>query len=214
VGNGDALDAELGGLCKAVEGFQELLHQSIKDGKPMSHELNVFCDSQAAITSIDTSSRSESLRFEELWRGICSEFLHAHLTLAWLPKGSGIEGLTLANKIAVVGASNSFLKRKKEGNLPEMYRRAGGGDPAPPGSSEPGPWQRGDADPSRRKEVFERPNPRPISPIEPETAPRDGLGLNLKAQPESDELEDEGTQPRKGSIFVTQSVISVDTCLR
>jgi len=207
MGDGDALDAELGGICKAVEGFQELLHQSIKDGRPMPHELYIFSDSQAAIASIDTSSRPEAIRFEQIWRGICEEFLHAHMTIAWLPKGCGIEGLVLANKIAVVGASNSFLKRKKEGNLLDIYRRPGGGEPAPPGSSEAGPWQRGDADPSRRKEAFERPKPKAISPIvlpayaQPED---DGLRLDLQRPVQEQEPEEEGLQPREGSIFVTQ----------
>lgn len=159
VGNGDALDAELGGICKAVEGFHELLRISIKDGKPISHELIVFSDSQAAIIGIDTSSRPEALRFDKLWREICSEFTQAHLRLAWLPKNTSIEGQVLANKIATVGASNSYLKRRKENTLPEVYRRPNGGDPAPAGSTEAGPWQRGDADPSRRKSPFERPKP-------------------------------------------------------
>jgi hypothetical protein len=205
VGNGDALDAELGGICKAVEGFEESLHQSIKDARPMSHELFVFCDSQAAIASVDTGSRPEALRFERLWRGICEEFLHAHLTLAWLPKGCGIEGPVLANKIAVVGASNSYLKRKKDGNLLDIYRRPGGGEPAPSGSSEAGPWQRGDADPSRRKEVFQRPQPKALSPIPMPVydAPADD-GLRLDLQRPEPEPEEEGLQPREDSIFVTQ----------
>jgi ribonuclease HI len=224
VGAGDALDAEIGGICKAVEGFQELLHQSIKSATPMSHELIVFCDSSAAIVSIDTSSRPESIHFEKLWRSICADYLHAHLTLVWIPKGSNIEGHTLANRIAVVGASNSYLKKKKEGSLPEAYRRPGGGDPAPGGSTEGGPWQRGDADPSRRKSPFQRPKPIPLSPApalmtKPESS--DGHGLSLELAPiESSEagrngasdhilqheMEDEAMQPREGSVFVTRYV--------
>ena len=165
VGDGDALDAELGGICKAIEGFQELLQLALKDGKPMSQELVVFCDSQSAIISIDTSSRPEALRFEQLWRSICSQYLEASMKLVWLPRGNDIEGHVLADKIAVVGASNAYLKKRKEGNLPEMYRRPGGGEPDPPGSSVPGPWQTGDADPSRRKAAFERPNPSSRSPL-------------------------------------------------
>lgn len=159
VGDGDALDAELGGICKAIEGFHELLRLSIKDGKPIFHDLIVFSDSQAAIVGIDTSSRPEALRFDKLWREICSEFTQAHLKLAWLPKNTNIEGQVLANKIATVGASNSYLKRRKENTLPEVYRRPNGGEPAAAGSTEAGPWQRGDADPSRRKSPFERPKP-------------------------------------------------------
>ena len=207
VGSADALDAELGGLCKAVEGFQELLHQSIKDGKPMSHELIVFSDSQAAIVAIDTSSRPEALRFDRLWKEICSEFYSAHLRLAWLPKGTNIEGHVLADKIATVGASNSYLKRKKENTLPEIYRRPGGGDPAPGGSTEAGPWQRGDADPSRRKSPFERPKPLLLSP------PRVDQGLRLdtgRPAPDASEngMEEDYPAPKPGSIFVTQYVNS------
>ena len=164
VGEGDALNAELGGLCKGAEGFEELLQLSIKDGKTMSHELVVFCDSQAAIVSIDTSSRPEALRFEEIWRRICSHYLQATMKLVWLPRGNDIEGHVLADKIAVVGASNAYLKKRKDGTLPEVYRRPGGGETDPPGSSVPGAWQRGDADPARRKVLFERPVPPPISP--------------------------------------------------
>ncbi len=216
VGEGDALDAELGGIYKAVEGFQELLQQSIKNATPMSHELTVFCDSQAAIVSIDTSSRPESLRFCKLWRSICTDYLHAQMNLIWIPKNSNIEGHVLADKIAVVGASNSYLKKKKEGSLPDIYRRPGGGEPAPAGSIEAGPWQRGDADPSRRKTPFERPVPVPL-PISPGLLPQyhqhDANGLRLDLQPQAasgegypgtSEPEEEGPQPREGSIFVTQ----------
>ena len=214
VGNGDALDAELGGICKAAEGFQELLHQSIKDGKPMSHDLIVFCDSPAAIVSVDTSSRPEALRFDRLWRDICSEFLQARMKLAWLPKGTNIEGHILADKIATVGASNSYLKRKKENTLSDIYRRPGGGDPAPGGSTEAGPWQRGDADPSRRKTPFERPKPLPSPqvPLLPEhiASPYDYPPTHLPAHAAATttqfeaEGEDDSGQPREGSIFVTQ----------
>jgi hypothetical protein len=200
VGPVDALETELGGICKAVEGFQELLQHSIKDATPVSHELVVFCDSAAAIVSIDTSSRPESIRFEKLWRGICAEYRHAHLTLVWIPKNSGVEGHTLANKIATVGASNSYLKKKKEGSLPEIYRRPGGGEPAPSGSSEAGPWQRGDADPSRQKSPFERPKPVPLSPAPP-TATLPGRDTDVVSEAVA---EEEPMQPREGSIFVTR----------
>lgn len=207
VGDGDALDSELGGICKAVEGFQEALRQAIKDGKSMSHELIVFCDSPAAIVGIDTSSRAESLRFDKFWRNICTDYLYAHLTLAWLPKDSNIEGHILADKIATVGASNSYLKKRKERTLPEIYRRAGGGDPAATGSSEGGPWQRGDADPSRRKSPFDRPKPLSPPPLRSNT-PND-LHLQLAAAPiaagfPAHEPEEEVNLPRKGSIFVTE----------
>ncbi|WWD18673.1 hypothetical protein CI109_103127 [Kwoniella shandongensis] len=200
---GDALEAELGGLYKAAEGFKELLQQSIKDAEPISHELTVFCDSQAAIIALDTSSRPEALKFDQLWREICSEFLHAHMTLVWIPKDGNIEGQVLADRIATVAASNSYLKRRKERTLPELYSRPGSGDPAPSASSEPGPWQRGDADPSRHKAHFERPKPRPISPILQD--PQSSNGLKLDLAPASDPVdgEDEGIQPREGAVFVT-----------
>lgn len=205
LGAADALDAELGGICKAAEGFQELLHQSIKDGKPVSHELIVFCDSQAAIVAIDTSSRPEALRFDKLWRTICSEFLKAELKLAWLPKGTSIEGHVLADKIATVGASNSYLKRKKENTLPDIYKRPGGGEPAPGGSTEAGPWQRGDADPSRRKSPYERPKALVLSP-----APDIDHGLHLDTGSSTSltnfttDVDEDAVQSREGSIFVTQ----------
>lgn len=210
VGDGDALDAEIGGICKAVEGFQELLQQSIKNATPTSHELTVFCDSQAAIVSIDTSSHAESLRFDKMWRSICTDYLHAKMSLIWIPKNSNIEGHVLADKIAVVGASNSYLKKKKDGSLPDIFRRPGGGEPAPAGSTEAGPWQRGDADPSRRKTPFERPAPLPL-PISPGVQVKyplqdeNGLRLDFDSSNSAseDHLEEEGLQPRDGSIFVT-----------
>lgn len=205
---GDGLDAELGAICKAVEGFQELLHISIKEGTPMSHELIIFCDSAAAIVGIDTSSRPESLRFEHLWRDVCSEFIQAHITFVWLPKNSGIEGHVLADKIAVVAASNSYLKKKKEGSLTDAQRRSGGGDALPSGSAEAGPWQRGDADPSRRKEPFDRPKPVPLSPVI----------LPVVDDVKQEEMDSQGVQqggleaeghvpPPREAIFVTRQVI-------
>lgn len=198
------MEAELGGLYKAAEGFKELLQQSIKDATPMSHELTVFCDSQAAIIALDTSSRPEALKFDYLWREICSEFLHAHMTLVWIPKDGNIEGQVLADRIATVAASNSYLKRRKERTLPDLYSRPGSGEPAPSASSEPGPWQRGDADPSRHKLHFERPKPRPISPLLPDPQSENGLKLDLVPASDPVDGEDEGIQPREGAVFVTQ----------
>lgn len=158
---GEAIDGELAGICKAVEGFQELLHQSIRNGTPITSELVIFCDSQAAIVAIDTSSHPEALRFDHLWREICTEFLYAHITLVWIPRDSNMEGYVLTHKIAVVAAGNSYTKRRKERALLEQYVRMGAGDAEKPASVVAGPWQRGDADPSRRKAAFERPRPRP-----------------------------------------------------
>ncbi|KAK4689684.1 hypothetical protein P7C73_g399, partial [Tremellales sp. Uapishka_1] len=224
VGAGDALDAELGGIYKAVEGFQESLHHSIKTATPISHQLTVFCDSQAAIISIDTSTRPEAIKFCKLWRDICTEFLHAHLNLVWIPKNTDIQGNILADKIAVVGATNAYLKKKKQGVLPDIYVRPGGGECAPSGSSEAGSWQRGDADPSRRKTPFERPKPLPVTPPIPAT---NGLKLDFVSETEDglqsitrsthdeaktsrglDFTEHDATSPyRDGSLFVTQSVL-------
>ncbi|WWC88453.1 uncharacterized protein L201_003364 [Kwoniella dendrophila CBS 6074] len=206
---GDALEAELGGIFKAAEGFKELLQQSIKDGLPFSPELTVFCDSQAAIVGIDTSSRPEALKFDQLWRDICSEYLQAHMTLVWIPKDSGVEGHVLADKIATVGASNSYLKRRKDRNLADIYMRPGGGEPEPSAGSVPGPWQRGDSDPSRPKIPYDRPKPTVLSPpvIASSVANEvNNLKLDLGApQPSSETLdgEDEGIQPQEGAIFVT-----------
>lgn len=158
---GEAIDGELAGICKAVEGFQELLHHSVRNGTPITSELVIFCDSQAAIVAIDTSSHPEALRFDHLWREICTEFLYAHITLVWIPRDSNMEGYVLTHKIAVVAAGNSYTKRRKERALPEQYVRMGAGDAEKPASVVAGPWQRGDADPSRRKAAFERPRPRP-----------------------------------------------------
>ncbi|OCF44369.1 hypothetical protein I317_01814 [Kwoniella heveanensis CBS 569] len=215
--DGDALESELGGLFKAAEGFKELLQQSIKDGIPISHELTVFCDSQAAIVAIDTSGRPEALKFDQLWREICSEYLHAHLTLVWIPKDSGVEGHVLADKIATVGASNSYLKRRKERTLSDKYSRPGGGEPEPSASSEPGPWQRGDADPSHHKPPYERPKPRPISPpvLSSSILPGQDNNLKLDLQGESAQAfdpvdaEDEGIQPREGAVFVTHLAVDI-----
>ncbi|WRT67993.1 uncharacterized protein IL334_004968 [Kwoniella shivajii] len=208
---GDALESEFGGIYKAAEGFKELLQQSLKDGIPISHELTVFCDSQAAIIGIDTSARTEAIKFDQLWREICSEYLHAHMTLVWIPKDSGVEGHTLADKIATVGASNSYLKRRKERTLSDLYMRPGGGDPEPSASTQPGPWQKGDSDPSRHKLPFDRPKPKPVSPViisndlDPSSANDLKLDLGTASQPAPDPVdgEDEGIQPREGAIFVT-----------
>lgn len=161
----DALGTELAAINKAVEGFREQLHQSVRNQKPMSHEFVLFTSSAAALVSIDTSSRPESLQFCRMWREICMDYLQAHLTLVHLPKGSEVEGFTLAERIANVAAQNSYQKRRKERLLDEVYARQGGGDSFPRGSTEAGAWQRGDADPSRRKSPFER--PKPLPPVEP-----------------------------------------------
>ncbi|WVQ65551.1 uncharacterized protein L199_003728 [Kwoniella botswanensis] len=206
---GDALESEFGGIYKAAEGFRELLHQSIKDGVPISHELTVFCDSQAAIIGIDTSSRLEAVKFDQLWREICTEYLHAHMTLVWIPKDSGVEGHNLADKIATVGASNSYLKRRKERTLADIYMRPGGGEPEPSASSEPGPWQRGDSEPSRPRMPFDRPAPAALSPpilTSGEPGEYNDLELDLGAMQQPSAAmdgEDEGIQPREGAIFVT-----------
>lgn len=202
VGMTDSLGTELGGIIKAVEGFAEQLKSSIRTQKPMSHEFVLFTNSPAAIVSIDTSSRPESIKFCALWRELCSDFLKAHMTIAYLPKNSEVEGLTLAEKISTVAASNSFLRRRKERTIDEIYNRPGGGEPAPGGSTEAGPWQRGDADPSRYKSPFNRPKPLPspaptlppaiLSPAPP-----------AAAEPEP-EPEDEGIQPRAGALCVTK----------
>lgn len=211
VGLGDALDAELGGIYKAVEGFQELLRISLKDASPMPHHLIVFCDSQAAIVGIDTCSRPEAAKFDLLWREICTEFILAHLTLVWLPRDNVIEGHVLADKIAVVGASNAYLKKKKDGVLPDIYRRPGGGEPSAPGSTHPGDWQRGDAEPGLRRPPFERPVIRQVSPFKPDAGtadtarPKDQSAAKEHA-PVGAVPEVEEEIPREGSIFVTQSV--------
>ncbi|BEJ01757.1 hypothetical protein CcaverHIS631_0604390 [Cutaneotrichosporon cavernicola] len=164
-GHTDSLGTELSAINKATEGFRDNLNQSIKSQKPISHEFVLFTSSAAALVSLDTSSRPESLHFCHMWRGICTDFLKAHLTIVHLPKGSDVEGYVLAEKIANVAASNSYTKRKKDRTLDEFYNRPGGGEPAPAGSTEAGAWQRGDADPSRRKSPFERPKRLPsISP--------------------------------------------------
>lgn len=204
VGDGDALDSELGGIFKAVEGFHELLRQSLKNATIMPNHLIIFSTSQAAIVNIDTSRRPEAVKFDELWRDICSEFINAHLTLAWLPSQNVIEGHVLANKIAVVGATNAWSKKKKDNVLPDMYRRPGGGDPAPPGSSQPGPWQTGDADPSFRKAPFERPVHAHPAPVPEQDAPLvhgSPTAIPPPARP-TFALEDE--IPKEGSVFVTQ----------
>jgi hypothetical protein len=181
----------------------------------MPHHLIVFSDSQAAIVGIDTSTRQEAVKFDELWREICTEFIKAHLTLVWLPERSMVEGHVLSDKIATVGASNAYLKKKKEGILPDIYRRPGGGEPSSPGSSHPGNWQRGETEPGKRNPPFERPIPRFISPqirvpdplpvsspITREHTPPPALrAVDVAPVPE---LEEE--IPKEGSVFVTQYV--------
>lgn len=204
VGDGDALDSELGGIFKAVEGFHELLRQSLKNATIMPNHLIIFSTSQAAIVNIDTSRRPEAVKFDGLWREICSEFINAHLTLAWLPSQNVIEGHVLANKIAVVGATNAWSKKKKDNVLPDVYRRPGGGDPAPPGSSQPGPWQTGDADPSFRKMPFERPVRIRSPPMPIQDRPALHPGSSPRAQPSRPTNAPEDEIPKEGSVFVTQ----------
>lgn len=225
VGPSDSLGTELGAIIKAAEGFRDHLNQSIKTQKPMSHEFVLFTSSAAAIVSLDTSSRPESLQFCRLWREICTDFLKAHLTLVHLPKGSDVEGFVLAGKIANVAASNSYMKRKKDRMLDDIYNRPGGGEPAPGGSTEAGPWQRGDADPSRRKSPFDRPKPLPMSPKVPSHSPPppapshaapEALSPRVdsppprRASPPSEapsrpvDPDDEGIKPRSDALFVTQ----------
>jgi hypothetical protein len=225
-GQTDSLGTELAAINKAVEGFRDHLNQSIKTQKPMSHEFVLFTSSAAALVSIDTSSRPESLQFCRLWREICTDFLKAHLTLVHLPKGSEVEGFVLSEKIANVAASNSYAKRKKDRTLDDFYNRAGGGEPAPGGSTEAGPWQRGDADPSRRKSPFDRPKPLPtMSPqahsptpppahrtsvsraISPPPLPRSTRDVPQRspgeAPPQPEGGEDD-IQPRKDELLITK----------
>lgn len=224
-GNTDSLETELSAILKATEGFNEQLQQSIRSAKPMSHEFVLFCSSPAAIVSIDTSSRPESIQFCRLWRSICTEFVRAHLTLVYLPPNSqAVEGYVLARKIADVASANSWIKRKKERTIEEVYNRPGGGEPAPGGSTEAGPWQRGDADPSRRKSPFER--PKALSPV-PDLPPPQSTShshthsrsrtrtrspqpmartSSPRPQPH-EEPEDEGIQPRAGALCVTKYVL-------
>lgn len=217
VGDGDALDAELGGIYKAVEGFHELLRQSLKNATQMSHHLIIFSDSQPAIVGIDTSTRPEAIKFDQLWRDICTEFIRAHLTVVWIPRQNAIEGHVLADKIAGVGATNAYAKKKKDGVLLDIHRRPGGGEPASPGSTHPGNWQRGDAEPGMRKPPFSRPVPRAISPqVLPVRARgasplRSGSPLQVltvdgppPVVADVPELEEE--IPKEGSVFVTQYV--------
>ena len=211
VGEGDALDCELGGIFKAVEGFQELLRLSLKHSTIMPNHLIIFSSSQAAIVSVDTSTRPEAIKFDALWRDICSEFITAHLTLAWVPHHDSIEGQVLAQKIAHVAASNAYQKRRREGGLPDIYRRPGGGEPAAAGSTQPGHWQHGDADPSWPKVPFDRPVPRiRTASIE---APNSGimsstqLPPNHVSAPPGDARPDfapDDEIPKEGSVFVTK----------
>ncbi|WVQ85006.1 hypothetical protein IAT38_007170 [Cryptococcus sp. DSM 104549] len=213
VAGGDALDAELGGIYKAVEGFHDLLEKSVRTADTFSLDLVIFCDSQAAIVAIDTASRPEALRFDQLWRNICTDFLRAHITLVWIPRDSNIEGSVLTGKIAVVAANNSYTKRRKERALPEHFARAGTGDAEKPASTVPGAWQKGDADPARIKVTFERPQPPP--PLAPTKIPSPPPEEDIPAPPpveletlpppvEGDEPDmGEGTLPDEGAIFVS-----------
>lgn len=198
VGEADALDSEIGAICKAVEGFHELLRQSLKDGTSAPSELVVFSDSQAAIVSVDTSSRAGSIRFEDLWEALLKEFPSACLTLLWVPQELAHEGYALANKIATVASGNSFAKRKKEGTLPDAYRRPGGRDAAPPGSCQPGIWQRGDADPSRLK-IARKPALSSSTTARPELRSEDWEATRLPA----DRSETDGPDVAS-TIFVTE----------
>ncbi|ODN73939.1 hypothetical protein L202_07443 [Cryptococcus amylolentus CBS 6039] len=207
---GDSLDAELGGILKCVEGFQDALHKSVLNGTTIANELVIFCDSQAAIVSIDSSSRPEAIRFDHLWREICNEFLYAHLTLAWIPRDSNLEGYVLSSKIASTSAGNSYLKKRKEKVLSEKYVLPGTNDPEAPGSAVGGLWQTGNADPSKPQIPYRRPEP--VPPKISVSPPVKGSDIHLfdnghetMTLPLIDvsEAEDEGIQPKEGAIFVT-----------
>ena len=83
----------------------------------------------------------------------------------------------------------------------------------PSGSAEAGPWQRGDADPSRRKEPFNRPVPVPISPppvqetkLEAEPMAVEGqVHAQMPTQGQFAEAEGQVPPPRE-AIFVTRYV--------
>ncbi|KAL7420756.1 hypothetical protein Q5752_004708 [Cryptotrichosporon argae] len=183
----DPLVTELAALCKAVDGFKDQLALSIRQQKPISHELVVFLDSAAAIVSADTSSAPEARRFRDAWRAVCTEYPRAHLTLAWVARGADVEGHTLAEKIATVAASNSFLRRKKERNIPDPYNRPGGGEPLAGASTEPGPWQRGEAEPNRPTTPYERPQLRPHESTPPRQASPSKPTLELRPRSRSRE---------------------------
>ncbi|WVQ73369.1 hypothetical protein IAR50_002938 [Cryptococcus sp. DSM 104548] len=212
---GDSLDGELGGILKCVEGFQDALHKSVRNGTTIANELVLFCDSQAAIVAIDSSSRPEAARFDLLWREICNEFLYAHLTLVWIPRDSELEGYVLTSKIAATSAGNSYLKKRKERVLPEKYVRPGTNDPEAPGSTVGGLWQTGNADPSKPQIPYHRPAPVPPKSIVPPPVaveapvihpPEKGQETTTTlAAPlmNGNEGEDEGIQPKEGAIFVT-----------
>jgi len=209
VGMTDSLGTEVGAMLKAVEGFYDQLQLGIRNKKPMSHEFILFSSSPAAIVSLDTSSRPESIEFNKIWREICTDILHAHLTLVYLPNGSQVDGFVLAQKIANVASSNSFTKRRRERAIDEMYNRPGGGEPLPSSSTEPGPWQRGDADPSFRKEPFVRPVPipspePPLPSASPEKSPMPTISAPSAPVSAPPEPEDEPLQPRAGALCVTQ----------
>jgi len=212
VGEGDALDSELGGIFKAVEGFHEQLRLSLKHSTIMPNHLIIFSSSQAAVVSVDTSTRPEALKFDALWRDICSEFLNAHLTLVWLPHQESVEGQVLAEKIAHVAASNAYQKRRRDNNLPDIYRRPGGGEPAPSGSSMPGNWQRGDAEPSWPKVPFERPVPRlrtaSVEVPASASAQLSQLPLGRHSSPPTaavrPDFAPDDEIPKEGSVFVTK----------
>jgi hypothetical protein len=217
VGEGDALDSEIGGIFKAVEGFHELLRLSLKNATIMPNHLIIFSSSQAAIVGADTSTRPEATKFDSLWREICSELLDAQLTLVWLPHNEAVEGQVLAKKIAEVAASNAYQKRRRENNLPDIYRRPGGGEPAPSGSSQAGNWQRGDTEPTSFKVPFERPAPPIRTSISAEAMPEMAVSalqqssppMPVPAAPAGDARPDFAPDeeiPREGSVFVTKLV--------
>lgn len=158
IGEGDALDAELGGLRKATQAFLEDLPNRFSEPP----ELIIFSDSQAAIVSLDTSTRPESRKFCELYEGVLQRFPSTRITLVWIPGHHGIEGNELADKIAVVGATNSYLKRKKQGSLNYIYRAGPDSETLPGASTQPGTWQTGSADP--RAPTFK---PEPVPPPPP-----------------------------------------------
>ena len=106
----DPTDAELGGMRKALECYASA-------GKLVQDELLIFCDSQAAITMLDSGIRYQSQLFISTLERTLTLYPNVKVSVVWVPGHVGIPGNEFADRTAVAGSVTTVLARRA-GQLP------------------------------------------------------------------------------------------------